>query len=147
MCVFFHRIQQIQLLGKDLKSEDHNRLWEQLEAEIHLHRHKTVIRACQAQRGFGCDALSPPGHVRIIKQQIVFLFFFVYGKFFFSRFCLISNKMLNEISVNKYYAIYSSSQNCGKLLGEKYNFKILCFVIVVLTLIIQNYTSLERKLN
>ncbi|XP_071040037.1 Golgi-associated PDZ and coiled-coil motif-containing protein isoform X2 [Parasteatoda tepidariorum] len=54
------RIQQIQLLGKDLKSEDHNRLWEQLEAEIHLHRHKTVIRACQAQRGFGC--LSPPAH-------------------------------------------------------------------------------------
>lgn len=35
------RIQQIQLLGKsDLKGADHDRLWNQLESEIHLHRHK-----------------------------------------------------------------------------------------------------------
>ena len=38
------RIQQIQLLGRDLKGAEHDRLWNQLEAEIHLHRHKTVIR-------------------------------------------------------------------------------------------------------
>ena len=44
------RIQQIQLLGKDLKPADHERLWNQLEAEIHLHRHKTVIRACRGKR-------------------------------------------------------------------------------------------------
>lgn len=56
------RIQQIQLLGRDLKGNDHNRLWEQLEAEIHLHRHKTVIRACRAQRGFGQKLVYPPGH-------------------------------------------------------------------------------------
>ncbi|XP_054717279.1 uncharacterized protein LOC129226673 [Uloborus diversus] len=56
------RIQQIQLLGKDIKGSDHDRLWEQLEAEIHLHRHKTVIRACRAQRGIGCKLLAPPGH-------------------------------------------------------------------------------------
>ncbi|GIY09681.1 golgi-associated PDZ and coiled-coil motif-containing protein [Caerostris darwini] len=56
------RIQQIQLLGRDLKCSDHNRLWEQLEAEIYLHRHKTVIRACRAQRGLGSKLLYPPGH-------------------------------------------------------------------------------------
>lgn len=44
------RIQQIQLFGKSLKQEEHERLWNQLEAEIHLHRHKTVIRACRGKR-------------------------------------------------------------------------------------------------
>lgn len=44
------RIQQIQLFGKNLKNEDHERLWSQLEAEIHLHRQKTVIRSCRHKR-------------------------------------------------------------------------------------------------
>lgn len=56
------RIQQIQLLGKDLKGSDHDRLWNQLEAEIHLHRHKTVIRACRAQMGLRSKLSYPPGH-------------------------------------------------------------------------------------
>lgn len=44
---FNFRIQQIQLLGRDMRGAEHDRLWNQLEAEIHLHRHKTVIRACR----------------------------------------------------------------------------------------------------
>ncbi|XP_055350879.1 Golgi-associated PDZ and coiled-coil motif-containing protein-like [Paramacrobiotus metropolitanus] len=44
------RIQQIQLLARDLRPEDHDRLWSQLEAEINLHRHKTITQACR-QRG------------------------------------------------------------------------------------------------
>ncbi|CAJ0954944.1 unnamed protein product, partial [Mesorhabditis belari] len=52
------RIQQIQLLGRNMRGVEHDRLWNQLEAEIHLHRHKTVIRAC---RGRGqTKALSCP---------------------------------------------------------------------------------------
>ncbi|KAK7078786.1 hypothetical protein SK128_005985 [Halocaridina rubra] len=43
------RIQQIQLLGRDLRGEEHDKLWQQLEAEIHLHRHKTVVRACRSR--------------------------------------------------------------------------------------------------
>ena len=43
------RIQQIQLLGRGMRGADHDRLWNQLEAEIHLHRHKTVIRACRGR--------------------------------------------------------------------------------------------------
>ena len=43
----FHRIQQIQLLGRDLKMQEHEMLWNQIESEIFLHRHKTVIRACK----------------------------------------------------------------------------------------------------
>lgn len=43
------RIQQIQLFGKNLKPEEHERLWNQLEAEIHLHRHKTIVKACRAK--------------------------------------------------------------------------------------------------
>ncbi|EPB76903.1 PDZ/DHR/GLGF domain protein [Ancylostoma ceylanicum] len=35
------RIQQIQLLGRNMRGVEHDRLWNQLEAEIHLHRHKT----------------------------------------------------------------------------------------------------------
>jgi hypothetical protein len=57
------RIQQIQLLGKDLKGADHERLWNQLEAEIHLHRHKTVIRACRSKRNLKLEKLpTPPNH-------------------------------------------------------------------------------------
>lgn len=38
------------MFGKNLKPEEHERLWNQLEAEIHLHRHKTVIKACRGKR-------------------------------------------------------------------------------------------------
>lgn len=41
------RIQQIQLFSKNLKQDEHERLWNQLESEIHLHRHKTIIKACR----------------------------------------------------------------------------------------------------
>ncbi|KAL3102165.1 hypothetical protein niasHS_003574 [Heterodera schachtii] len=43
------RIQQIQLLGKEMRGKEYDRLWNQLEAEIHLHRHKTVIKACRGR--------------------------------------------------------------------------------------------------
>ena len=44
------RIQQIQLFGKNLKADEHERLWNQLENEINLHRHKTVMKACRSKR-------------------------------------------------------------------------------------------------
>ena len=47
---FVNRIQQIQLLGRDLHGAGHEKMWAQLEAEIHLHRHKTVIRACRNRK-------------------------------------------------------------------------------------------------
>ncbi|XP_072018787.1 Golgi-associated PDZ and coiled-coil motif-containing protein-like [Amphiura filiformis] len=57
------RIQQIQLLGRDLRGPEHDKLWNQLEAEIHLHRHKTVIRACRGRRGSKRQYPHlPPGH-------------------------------------------------------------------------------------
>lgn len=36
------RIQQLQLFGRDMKTDMRNKLWRQLEAEILLQRHKTV---------------------------------------------------------------------------------------------------------
>lgn len=56
------RIQQIQLLGRDMKGNDHDKLWNQLEAEIYLHRHKTVIRACRGRGDRGKKLPLPPGH-------------------------------------------------------------------------------------
>lgn len=56
------RIQQIQLLGRDMRGAEHDRLWNQLEAEIHLHRHKTVIRACRGRIGAAQKLPAPPGH-------------------------------------------------------------------------------------
>uniref|UniRef100_A0AC35TR66 PDZ domain-containing protein n=1 Tax=Rhabditophanes sp. KR3021 TaxID=114890 RepID=A0AC35TR66_9BILA len=44
------RIQQIQLLGRDMRGQEHDRLWNVLESEINLHRHKTVIRACRGRK-------------------------------------------------------------------------------------------------
>lgn len=56
------RIQQIQLLGRDMKGAEHDKLWNQLEAEIHLHRHKTVIRACRGRSNIKKKLPVPPGH-------------------------------------------------------------------------------------
>lgn len=53
------RIQQIQLLGRNIQTNNFEKMWSQLEAEIHLHRHKTVIKAC---RGNG-NLPSPPQHI------------------------------------------------------------------------------------
>ncbi|KAH9525300.1 hypothetical protein Btru_001012, partial [Bulinus truncatus] len=55
-------IQQIQLLGRDMRGAEHDKLWNQLEAEIHLHRHKTVIRACRGRNGRKKKLPVPPGH-------------------------------------------------------------------------------------
>ena len=41
------RIQQLQLLGREMRTDVRDKLWRQLESEILLHRHKTVIRACR----------------------------------------------------------------------------------------------------
>ena len=73
------RIQQIQLLGRDVKDADHDRLWSQLEAEIHLHRHKTVIRACRASCPAQQPLPAPPQHnsVDLKKRQGVGDFRFV----------------------------------------------------------------------
>ena len=46
----YSRIQQIQLLGRDMRGHEHDMLWNQIEAEIHLHRHKTVVRACRSKK-------------------------------------------------------------------------------------------------
>uniref|UniRef100_A0A914UST3 Golgi-associated PDZ and coiled-coil motif-containing protein n=1 Tax=Plectus sambesii TaxID=2011161 RepID=A0A914UST3_9BILA len=62
------RIQQIQLLGRDMRGSEHDRLWNQLEAEIHLHRHKTVIRACRG-RGKAKNLPVPPGHDRATLRK------------------------------------------------------------------------------
>jgi golgi-associated PDZ and coiled-coil motif-containing protein len=59
------RIQQIQLFGKNLKSEEHERLWNQIEAEIHLHRHKTVIKACRSRQ----NIKSSPSKNEAQKQE------------------------------------------------------------------------------
>ncbi|XP_071370715.1 Golgi-associated PDZ and coiled-coil motif-containing protein isoform X1 [Centroberyx affinis] len=56
------RVQQIQLLGRDMKGPAHDKLWNQLEAEIHLHRHKTVIRACRGRNDPKKPLPSPVGH-------------------------------------------------------------------------------------
>ncbi|OXB76497.1 UNVERIFIED_CONTAM: hypothetical protein H355_014541 [Colinus virginianus] len=53
---------QIQLLGRDMKGPAHDKLWNQLEAEIHLHRHKTVIRACRGRNDLKRPMQAPPGH-------------------------------------------------------------------------------------
>lgn len=63
------RVQQIQLLGRDMKGPAHDKLWNQLEAEIHLHRHKTVIRACRGRNDPKKPLPSPLGHVSVQLQR------------------------------------------------------------------------------
>ncbi|XP_071955854.1 Golgi-associated PDZ and coiled-coil motif-containing protein-like isoform X2 [Antedon mediterranea] len=63
------RIQQIQLLGRDLRGPEHDKLWNQLEAEIHLHRHKTVIRACRGRGGIKKKLPQPVGHEKAVQSR------------------------------------------------------------------------------
>lgn len=46
------RIQQLQLLGKEMRGETRDKLWRQLESEILLQRHKTVVRACRQNSSY-----------------------------------------------------------------------------------------------
>ena len=62
-------------LGRDIRGDEYEQVWNQLEAEIHLHRHKTVIRACRqnlvlylnysasVQRLLKASKSIPDGHV------------------------------------------------------------------------------------
>ncbi|GAV00316.1 hypothetical protein RvY_11183-2 [Ramazzottius varieornatus] len=43
------RIQQIQLLSRDPKGKENLKLWDHLESEINLQRHKTIIQACRSR--------------------------------------------------------------------------------------------------
>ncbi len=90
------RIQQIQLFGKNLKPEEHERLWNQLESEINLHRHKTVIKACRNKKQSKVNTaqlpISDSNHVsfylveNLIKYfvYLIWLFREVKLKFLFS---------------------------------------------------------------
>jgi len=69
------RIQQIQLLGRGMKGPEHDKLWNQLEAEIHLHRHKTVVRACRGRVSHHCQLPAPQAHVSLthkIETKLVY---------------------------------------------------------------------------
>lgn len=46
-----------------MRGAEHDKLWNQLEAEIHLHRHKTVIRACRGRNNRKKKLPLPEGHV------------------------------------------------------------------------------------
>lgn len=61
------RIQQLQLLGKDMRTDVRDKLWRQLESEILLHRHKTVIRACRNRPHL--DLLRPVRHLANIHTN------------------------------------------------------------------------------
>ena len=47
-------------MGRDLRGDQHDALWNQIEAEIHLHRHKTVIRACRGRKNPFKKTPAPP---------------------------------------------------------------------------------------
>lgn len=43
-----------------MRGSQHDLLWNQIEAEIHLHRHKTVIRACRGRKDPHNKTPAPP---------------------------------------------------------------------------------------
>ncbi|GLV41386.1 brachyenteron [Carabus blaptoides fortunei] len=54
------RIQQLQLLGREMRGEIRDKLWRQLESEILLQRHKTVVRACRRNSNYGSSGKGCP---------------------------------------------------------------------------------------
>jgi hypothetical protein len=54
------RIQQLQLLGREMQGDMRDKLWRQLESEILLHRRKTVVRTYRNKvSGVGGDNAGP----------------------------------------------------------------------------------------
>jgi hypothetical protein len=64
-----HRIQQLQLLGREMRGDVRDKLWRQLESEILLHRHKTVVRACRSKRSGGGGNAGPTSEPPLIRNQ------------------------------------------------------------------------------
>lgn len=63
-----------------MKGPAHDKLWNQLEAEIHLHRHKTVIRACRGRNDLKRPMQAPPGHVCLLFSHFPLnLFLYLIG--------------------------------------------------------------------
>lgn len=58
-----------------MKGPAHDKLWNQLEAEIHLHRHKTVIRACRGRNDLKRPMQAPPGHVCLLHYSFLLSLF------------------------------------------------------------------------
>nr|XP_022902241.1 uncharacterized protein LOC111414998 isoform X1 [Onthophagus taurus] len=55
------RIQQLQLLGREMRGDVRDKLWRQLESEILLQRHKTVVRECRRNSVMSnADKMSKP---------------------------------------------------------------------------------------
>lgn len=114
---FVCRIQQIQLLGRDMRGAEHDKLWNQLEAEIHLHRHKTVIRACRGRNNRKKKLPLPEGHVSNMYNYIhenyhpfVLLVHkqFLIGSFFILVFKFINTQYINAgIFCPLFYHIFS----------------------------------------
>lgn len=63
------RVQQLQLLGRDMKGAQHETLWNQLEAEINLHRHKTVVKTCKMRNQSNNKPIQSPTMVKVPKHQ------------------------------------------------------------------------------
>ncbi|CAG4937056.1 unnamed protein product [Colias eurytheme] len=66
------RIQQLQLLGSDMRAELRDSLWAQVEAEILLQRHKTLVRVCRGTSPRPARPASPqrarPRTVRVRRS-------------------------------------------------------------------------------
>lgn len=59
------RIQQLQLLSReDMNNEIKTKLWDQLDAEILLQRHKTVIKVMRQQKNHSLPPEQVAGRVR-----------------------------------------------------------------------------------
>lgn len=78
-----------------MKGPAHDKLWNQLEAEIHLHRHKTVIRACRGRNDLKRPMQAPPGHVCLLCSCFFLsLFSLVRNPFHFFFFILVVFKTI-----------------------------------------------------
>ncbi|CAK1553489.1 unnamed protein product [Leptosia nina] len=66
------RIQQLQLLGSEMRAELRDSLWAQVEAEILLQRHKTLVRVCRGTSPRPARPASPqrarPRTVRVRRS-------------------------------------------------------------------------------
>jgi hypothetical protein len=72
LCFKFNpcRIQQLQLLGREMRGDVRDKLWRQLESEILLHRHKTVVRACRGKgSGASGDSAGPTSEPPINRSH------------------------------------------------------------------------------
>lgn len=115
-----------------MRGAEHDKLWNQLEAEIHLHRHKTVIRACRGRNNRKKKLPLPEGHVSkmCIHENYHVLVLLVHTRYLIGLFMIFiahENVLIPNILMLRQYCGNFLSNVLSRFFTDIYNIHVVQF--------------------